>query len=396
MNQQSQGNACQKLSDDELLSKTIDFLRFPLTVLVVYLHYNFSRRGIVLHSVKYGMDNPEWYYWVFDLISDTLARISVPLFFFISGFLFYYRKEFDLNVYKQKVKTRLRTLFVPYVLWNTIAVLFSAALLLPIFTSVAPKNSQIEMHFSLQRIFHTYFTDFYNKGIFVKPSLPVLPDATKTPYPIDVSLWYVRDLLVMVMMTPLIHVAIKNLKKWMLVLSCILWYICQAIYHVEGGWATQLTTALFFFSWGAYFSINKLNFVRSFMKFKYASLLYFPIAIVDVMTKDDPYNIYLHNAGLLFGIMAIVSIGGYFIDEKKTRVHPSLVNSSFFIFASHTIYMGLLGLLLFYLLKIPDEPWALLCFYLIIPILVTLISYVLYRLLNKYMPTICGLLTGGR
>lgn len=396
MNDLIQHHTNNGLTNDDLLSKTIDFLRFPLTILVVYLHFNFSRQGITIHSITYGMDNPEWYYWIFDFISDTIARISVPLFFFFSGFLFYYRKEFNFSVYKQKVKTRIRTLFVPYILWNTIAILFAAALLLPIFWSIAPKNSQIEIHFSLQRLFHTFFTDFYNEGIFVKPSEPVLPNATRTPYPIDVSLWYVRDLIVMVIAAPAIHMAIKKFKKWMVVLSCVLWYICQAVYHVEGGWITQLTTALFFFSWGAYFSINKLNFVISFMKYKYVSLVYLPIAIVDVLTKGDSSNIYWHNVGLLLGIVAMVIIGAYLIVEGKVKMYPFLVNGSFFIFASHTIYMGLLSKVIFYVLKIPNNPWTLLGFYFVIPILTSIISLIIYRFLKRYLPSLCGLLTGGR
>ena len=84
------------------------------------------------------------------------------------------------------------------------------------------------------------------------------------------------------------------------------------------------------------------------------------------------------------------------IQSGRAKVHPSLANSSFFIFASHTIYMLLLGKLLLSLLKIPDEPWALLCFYLMVPLLTSVIAYIIYIFLKRYLPTFCGLLTGGR
>ena len=102
------------------LSKVITAVRFPMILLVVLLH------TIILGQTCLGEvyiregDNP-----VFDGTSYTLLRcigdVAVPMFFFISGYLFFLCKgEFTFDVWKSKIKRRVVTLHVPYLLWNAI------------------------------------------------------------------------------------------------------------------------------------------------------------------------------------------------------------------------------------------------------------------------------------
>lgn len=81
------------MKNDELLSKTISYLRFPLTVGIVFIHFSLHE-GLEIHGIKHGLDNPEWFFFIVYFISQVLARIGVPLFFVISGFLFFLWKRF--------------------------------------------------------------------------------------------------------------------------------------------------------------------------------------------------------------------------------------------------------------------------------------------------------------
>lgn len=40
------------------------------------------------------------------------------LYFFISGYLFFFRTTFSVDVYKKKLKSRIKTLLIPYLFWN--------------------------------------------------------------------------------------------------------------------------------------------------------------------------------------------------------------------------------------------------------------------------------------
>ena len=95
----------QTIENRKLLSETIGVLRFPLMVGVVLAHI-----GIV------GKSNNVFVNIFTNYFLESFIRIPVPLYFFISGFLFFYGIEnFRLVDYKNKLMNRVKRLFIPYV-----------------------------------------------------------------------------------------------------------------------------------------------------------------------------------------------------------------------------------------------------------------------------------------
>lgn len=76
------------MREDDMLLRVMDWLRFPLIVLVVYIH---SNPECVISSWSYGM--PFGFITLFTLtqvvIQKVIAATAVPGFFFISGYLFF-------------------------------------------------------------------------------------------------------------------------------------------------------------------------------------------------------------------------------------------------------------------------------------------------------------------
>lgn len=159
------------MTNDELLSKTISYLRFPLTVGVVFIHFNIAKDVFSMQGVKYGLNNADWYYFVINFFSDVLPRVGVPLFFLISGFLFFYRKEFNTTIYKKKISNRMVTLVLPYFLWNLVAILITLFHQLPFLSSVFPNAGKTNVIISPVRLFYTFFANYINEGIFVTPDI---------------------------------------------------------------------------------------------------------------------------------------------------------------------------------------------------------------------------------
>ena len=55
------------------------------------------------------------------LFSQGICRVAVPMFYFISGYLFYNElKEWNWEVYGRKLKSRVSTILIPYCIWNII------------------------------------------------------------------------------------------------------------------------------------------------------------------------------------------------------------------------------------------------------------------------------------
>ena len=206
-----------ELSNDKLLSDVISFLRFPLIVGVIMIHIGFNREG--LESSKF-YDSTIFFF-------RLLSAIAVPMFFMFSGFLLFNKcADYTFNDYLKKLKSRFRTLLIPYFIWNFIAILF--------YYRFGLKISSIEDFF---RAFWDYRTE-----------------ETMT-YPILIQFWYVRDLLVNILLSPIVYWLIKKINYGWVLLLGLLW-----VFNLWILYPGLNLMGIFFFALGAYLGILK-NFI---------------------------------------------------------------------------------------------------------------------------------------
>ena len=110
---------------EDLTSKTISALRFPLAVMVVAIHAR-TLNDIDFHPVWQNLSGMDIALGMQVLFSSTICHVAVPVFYVISGFLFFYKcQTFDVHTYKAKLYKRVKTLLIPYLLWNLIQILFT-------------------------------------------------------------------------------------------------------------------------------------------------------------------------------------------------------------------------------------------------------------------------------
>lgn len=350
-----------------LLSKTIDNLRFPLIVGVVMIHARFSEIMIGGVNVLQG-DTFTLYTVVSDFFSDVLGRIAVPLFFFISGFLFFYRSsEFSASVYVGKLKKRVRTLLVPYLLWNLLWVLIYAGS-----KAALPGIDKTFADCSLSDL----LSDLLSVLII---------------HPICYQFWFIRDLMVVVLCTPLIYALVKYGRSCSVIALGVLWYL--GCWPLMPGFSA---VAFFFFSAGAWFSLHGRNFVEMAKPFlRRSAFLYMILALADVCSKGVGWNVYVHHAGILVGIVFVVSATAYELESGHFRVHSFLSRASFFIFAFHALPLALLRKALVTTLH-PQGEFAFLCLYFFCPVLIIFMGLGGYYLLDRWLPRFTGIITGGR
>lgn len=102
-------------------SEVIEWLRFILAVLVVFMHAPIIGIDNYSENINSGGVIPV----LMILIKRGIGSVAVPTFFFISGYLFYVKlQDWDWDVFGQKIKKRIRTVLFPYLLWNILTVLF--------------------------------------------------------------------------------------------------------------------------------------------------------------------------------------------------------------------------------------------------------------------------------
>lgn len=359
-------------SNEELLSKTIQFLRFPLIIGVVLIHSQVLGEGMLRVSENPTLDFPI-YSTISYLFSSIIARIAVPLFFFFSGFLFFYRVSFNFSVYINKLKKRCRTLLLPYLLWNLFAVVLTFALHF-FLSDMVVEGAESKLSFL------DYLQSFWNYKQFHRGA------------PMNGPLWFIRDLMIVMLASPLVFFFIKYSRQYGIIALGILWFF---------GWWPLVTgfdkNAWFFFSAGAYFSIHQNNFVKVF-----SPLLWIALAIYIVSTILQLYlwNYrgdllpYISNINILSGIVLAISSSSVLLRIGLWKVNPFLSEASFFIYVYHGLIVYRITSRAFMLL--PHTDMALLFIYLMCPIVILGIGLPLYYCLRKKLPRTTALLMGGR
>ncbi|OAV69185.1 Fucose 4-O-acetylase [Bacteroidales bacterium Barb6] len=272
-------------TDKELQSKVIDFLRFPLIVGVIFIH-NYGSTANIPEMASITGHTPV-YHICSELFSHILGSVSVPLFFFISGFLFFLNTNFSKQCYIKKLNSRVKTLLVPYLFWNISLLIFCFIISnIPLLSIFPNKDFELSLRYVLEALWR-------------------MSDKTHNAagYPIATQFWFIRDLMVTVVLTPLIYLCVKRTHIYGILLLGIVW-LSGRWFEFAGSCGLNVST-LFFFTSGAWFSINRRNLIQDMTKVKYISFIAYPlIVIIDLLTDNLVYDV-----GTIIGIIFWFNIG---------------------------------------------------------------------------------------
>ncbi len=352
---------------DSLMSQTMDYLRFPLIIGVIFIH------AFTLGEINSTPENYRGYYYLSQLFSQVLGRLAVPLFFFISGYLFFFKVEgFSSSIYIIKLRKRIKTLLIPYLFWNILVFLFFYVL----------NNLSIT-------------TNYVNGGVqnklnmnFVLVLIGVLDGKWSMPW--AYQFWFIRDLFICVIVSPILYWLITRFNYLFILVLGIIWFTGYVIPSYEIGFVS-----VFFFSFGALLSLKRINLIILSREIKVIGLLYPVLLIADLLTKKCMFNFYIHNTAILSGIIMSFLIVSYFIEHRKIKPVPFLSASSFFIFALHEPLLTIIEKLISILFNLNCD-YKMCIAYISCVVIVAIISTMVYYMLDRYMPKFNSFITGGR
>lgn len=353
-------------------SKTIEWLRFFCIGLIVLLH----AVGMPLE----GKDAISYQNGAFDtiriLFSEGICRVAVPIFFLVSGYLFFVKlEEWNTNIWIDKLKKRVKTLLIPYVLWNLITICFSLAMLYPKFILKGGEAPDL--------------ISWYDSI----GGLRAFWDGRPGGYPHNYPLWFMRDLMVFIVLAPVVFQYVKRLKIVGLAILYIAYFLNFWIdlpgFSAEG---------LFFFALGAFFSINRIDFATFFKQhWIVATWVACPVLVFMFFSygnNDEAWG-YACRLFTVLGAASTIGIVASLFEKQRIKVHPLLSGCSFFVYAAHGRLV--LPILLFALAKaLPDNQIGLILSYFIAPLLTIVLLVLCYYFLRKWIPKTISVLTGGR
>jgi peptidoglycan/LPS O-acetylase OafA/YrhL len=131
-------------------------------------------------------------------VSLALMRWGLPFLGLVSGYLFFRTFVPTTAGYTAKLLTRSRTLLVPFLIWSGLGVLFCLLVTASPWADVSPYWTITSAAEALDRW-------------LLHPAI----------YP----LWFLQALLTCVVLSPLVYVAVKALRGWILVLAAAWWVL---------------------------------------------------------------------------------------------------------------------------------------------------------------------------
>ena len=99
---------------------------------------------------------------------------------------------------------------------------------------------------------------------------------------------------------------------------------------------------------------------------------------------------------VLLGTVASFVIVARLIEKERVHVNQTLADSSFFVYALHTCVLFDVSKVVFIVFRLGNSVWSMLFLYFATAIFTAALCVALYMLLKRYVPFLCGLLTGGR
>ncbi|MFD2557058.1 acyltransferase family protein [Sphingobacterium tabacisoli] len=345
--------------------ESIDVLRFPLMLLVLFVHT--IPEEIVPVPFTFSME--ACYVWISEILSHHLGRIAVPMFFVFSGYLYFFKiNDFKFEQYKKQSLRRIVSLLIPYFLWNIVFIIITLAKNI-LFVKLGAGEDVL-----LVSLRHATYYDVFWGGPFVFP------------------LWYVRDLMVMSVLSPLFYFWFSKTKK-IGVLILILLYLTTLESDVPGLSGTAIT----FFGIGSYLGMHRYDLTALLPKYNaYKVTLALLALLIGTLLGGTVYYELAIRFFILIGVLALLYLG--FLLTRRDKIKESLLQlapSVFFVYAIHSVYIINWVKGFFYSLGMYEKAWYRLITYLITPFLTMIVCLLLYALVKRLTPRLLSLLIGG-
>ena len=345
------------MNTEQRFRNKVTAVSFWLSVFVVYIHanntlvYRFDMTNLFEKSVH-----------VFENWAQGWQQVGVPVFFILSGYLFF--RNYQTSKLKEKLKSRFWSLVVPYLVWN----------ILPWLVLIGFPFLPFSKHINIQASFS--LTSFIDCVIFCKYTV----------------LWYVRNLILYVLLTPLFYLVAGRKYGGPVVMALLI--------GVSFWWLTAPNFFSQFFYWmpfylfGAWMARVCPEIFRQRISVKgriIASVVFLGcllLALNDQITLFNEFGRYAYRLVLPMAFW-------YTMDWFRFEKTPSWVMTlSFPIYCTHAIILEFVEKII--LVWFGNNIKIALISYLICPIFVLLVIFGCAYFAQRFLPKLYGIAFGNR
>ena len=280
------------------ISKRLSVLRSLLVIFVIGIH---AEKGLQ----AYYPEIPALLRVYLAFVPHNIFRLAVPLFFTISGYLFFLTYKPDIASYGRMIVKKTRTILVPYLLFNAISLL-----LIYIFNKV-PYIGDINM--------------VHQDGV-----LKLLFGLYR--YPVNYTLWFLRDLYVYFLLAPVFYIVTLEIPLLGVIVFWAIW-----MFVPQAGIPIELSGLLFFYSGGMLARLRVDLDGGKHLLLPVAALyllLLCATASYEYLYGTVSYYHLLYRHSMIFGVLTVWLLSAYApLHDNKTLL--KLAGTSFFVYLVH-------------------------------------------------------------
>ena len=329
---------------------------------IKYIHFILSILVILIHSI-----NNNTRFERFFSSENGMGQFAVPLFFLISGFLFFKNANSMIDV-KNKITKRVHTILLPYLLWNLIYYIIHLIL-------------KTGNEFDLAEIY-----------------------LAMTNYTYNPAFWFMYQLILLIAISPILFLAFKNAKYLYLPI------VVASLFILLGVDAPYINEdAIFYYYLGAIickrYESNKFKFID-----KKKAILFLSLSLISIAINKTiyyyvlPYNIKLVPIFTYTIVLAraIVSLFIFYLVDvfsSYSRVH-SFMENTFVLYAVHYMIVKALNIFSKYFMYkfLPDNTYEIIeiIVFVLSPVICVIFNIYFVKFLKSKAPKALAILSGNR
>lgn len=215
-------------------------------------------------------------------------------------------------------------------------------------------------------------------------------------FPQNGPLWFVRDLMFLSILSPLLFFAVKKMKGYFVCFIGCIWFSLMLVDFEYGA----MLGGLFFFSFGACFSVNKIDLKQQFNKCSRLSFVLYPLlgtlyVILSYTIIPPIVGSIVKSANIIISVLFAYNLADYLLKKGKVVTNSFLSSSSFFIYVTHLLVLNNF-LRLFLALFRPTNGIGFVLAYLFVAVIMVLFILGVYWLMRRFTPRLLGVLVGRR
>ena len=377
-------SACAWLRGDDVplsyneTSRAISFARLSLIVGLVFLHYQQFPNSTLSPFVGMDVAHHQVATFVNSFVLFFFFSV-VPLLSMVSGWLFF---SFDSKepalALRRRIGRRFKSLYLPLVFWNSLFVV-----ILLVVYRLAPSYALFhELNIRFDRAHWLEYLDAIT-GL--------------NRHPIAFQFWFVRDLFVTALVSPLLWIALQRFPHFGMAFLGVTWLVGG---HLGIFFRTDV---VFFFYVGAYLRLRHVPLQVC----RRATLILLAVYVgLVVLRALAPVFLDLshHRPELLSAatrsmrLLGVVACWGLFLQISPTRFGGAVARTgglAFFLYSIHYPLIAVVKIALWRWIPAPTDSWMLI-HYLASVIVTVAIGLGTGLLLARLMPRWFALLNGGR